>query len=90
MRMGVDRVGGQGLGMRRQALEPGILVRRKHREHAAGEREHFLFLEDDLVLVGMEGAVALGQLFGHGEIAGNGRRFMVGAGMHGIDSEFFR
>ncbi len=76
--------------MGRQALEPGILIGRKHREYAAGEREHFLLLEDDLVLVGMEGAVAPGQLFGHREIAGNGRRFMVGAGMHGIDPEFFR
>ena len=88
--MGIDRVGGQRFGMRRQTLEPGVLVGRKHREHAAGEREHFLLLEDDLVLVGVEFAVAPGQLFCHFEVARNGRRLIVAAGMHGTDAKFFR
>ena len=72
---------------RRQAPEPGVLVRREHAERPAGLREHLVALEDHLVLRGPERDAASGERLRDRGVAVAGRGLVVAVRVDGARPE---
>ncbi len=80
-----DRIGLQG--MRRQRLQPGVLVGREHAEGRSRRGKHFLTLENHRVLVVMDGDALGVQCSFDGSVARQRGGVVVVIEEHGIDRE---
>ena len=72
---------------RRQRSQPRVPVRREHRERLARLREHFVALEDHLVLRRVECDAARGERLRDGRVAIARLRLVVVIREYGVDAQ---
>jgi hypothetical protein len=82
------RVGLKLIG--RELLQPCVLVGREHREGLAGQRQHFVAFEDDLILVLLESDAVARQFGGDLTVAQQRCRLVVPVARHGGDAQLAR
>ena len=73
-----------------EALQPGVLVRRKYAERPAILGQHLVFFEDDLVFAGDECPALARQRGAHRGVALDRGRLVIVIGEHGIGLKAYR
>lgn len=70
-----------------QFLQPGVLVRCEYAVWLSRLREDFIALEDDMILVGVQGNACVGQGAAHGRISRDRPGLVVVAGKNRLHAE---